>query len=651
LGKNDAVTAVDMTTHQALWTHEVATDLMIGRGINYWADRKGSDRRLIYNADNCIRELDARTGQEITSFGEQGCVDLRQGLGRDAKSIHLIQSFSPGRIFEDLIIVGSATGEEYGSPPGDIRAYNVRTGRLAWIFHTVPHPGERGYETWPPDAWTYVGGTNVWGEFTIDEKRGIVYAPTGAPTYDFYGADRKGQNLFSDCLIALDARTGKYLWHFQFVHHDLWDYDATTAPKLVTVRRDGKTIDAVAEPTKQGFLFVFDRVTGEPLWPIEERRVPKSDVHGEESWPTQPFPTAPPPFARQKFTAEDINPYLADPEERARLRDRIQNARNDGLFTPPGLSETVQMPGNAGGANWGGAAVDLQSGTLYVESKDAPTMLRLEPKPPKLNLSELGSPVQQGKIVYALHCRTCHGEELKGQPPAVPSLINAVAHFGTEHIRRVLQRGAPPMPAFADLPAAEVDALIAFLTDPAAAQGSKMGQAWAISGADNSRTESEPERYWSGYGYLRSSDGLPEITPPWTTLTAYDLNRGTIRWQRPLGEVPTLADKGIRNTGSATRGGIVVTAGGLIFAGTQDDRKIRAYDKDTGAQLWEKEIPARPNGVPAVFQVGGREYVVICATETESPMTDPATSLPSASPKTSAQGYYVFALPLDGTPQ
>ena len=650
LGKNDAITAVEMTTGRIIWSHEVNTDLMIGRGMNYWESKNGSERRLIYNSDNCIRELDARSGQEITSFGDHGCVDLRQGLGRDPKTIRLIQSFSPGRVFEDIVIVGSATGEEYGSPPGDIRAYNVRTGQLVWIFHTVPHPGERGYETWPPDAWTYVGGTNVWGEFTVDEKRGIVYAPTGAPTYDFYGADRKGQNLFSDCLIALDARTGKYLWHFQFVHHDLWDYDATTAPKLVTVHRDGKTIDAVAEATKQGFLFVFDRVTGAPLFPIEERPVPKSEVHGEEASPTQPFPTAPPPFARQKFTAEDINPYMDSSEERARLRERIQKARNDGLFTPPGLSDTIQMPGNAGGANWGGAAVDLQTGTLYVQSKDAPTVLRLEPKPPKINLSELGPPAQQGKMVYALRCRTCHGEELKGQPPVVPSLLNAVPRFGAEHIRNVLQRGAPPMPAFADLTTAEVEALLAFLGDPQAARGA-MSVAWATSGTDHSPTESEPERYWSGYGYMRSSDGLPDISPPWATLTAYDLDRGTIKWQRTLGEMSILAPNGVHNTGSATRGGVVVTAGGLIFAGTQDDRKFRAYDKDSGEQLWEAEIPGRPNGVPAVFAAGGHEYVVICATETELRSKEPAAAPSSGLPKTNAQGYYVFALPSSNSEQ
>lgn len=647
LGEKDAIAAVDVITHKPVWVHESKTDLVIGRGFNYWSSKDQSDRRIIYNADNCIHELDARTGNTITTFGDNGCVDLRQGLGRDPKSINLIQSFGPGRVFEDLIIVGSATGEEYGSPPGDIRAYDVRTGKNVWTFHTVPHPGEPGYETWPPNAWKYVGGTNVWGEMTLDVKRGILYAPTGAPTYDFYGADRKGSNLYADCLLALDARTGKLLWHFQFVHHDLWDYDATTAPKLVTIHRNGKTIDAVAQATKQGFLYVFDRVSGKPVWTIEERPVPKSDMHGEESWPTQPFPTGPPPFARQKFTADDIDPYIADPQERAKLRATLLAARNEGLFTPPGLRDTVEAPGNAGGANWGGGAVDLSTGTLYIQSKDAPTLLRLESKP-KLDLSLFRTPGEQGKVVYALNCQTCHGEDLKGHPPVVPSLENAVSEYGNDHIRRILKLGAPPMPSFADLPASEEDALLAYLANPAAVKISKQDFAWATSG-DGMHHTSEPERYWSGYGYMISSDGLPDISPPWTTLTAYDLDRGTIKWQVPLGEVTKLAAKGIHNTGSTMRGGVVVTAGGLIFAGTQGDHTVRALDKDTGAVLWEKQIPAAPNGVPAVFEVAGREYLVVCAKEKEEPPVDLAKVPPVPEGQTQHQGYYIFALPAHTT--
>jgi quinoprotein glucose dehydrogenase len=643
LGKKDAVTAVDINTHQPAWVHETNTDLIIGRGFNYWSSNDGSDRRIIYNADNCIRELDARTGSEIKTFGDQGCVDLRQGLGRDPNSINLIQSFSPGRVFKNLIIVGSATGEEYGSPPGDIRAYDVLTGRQAWSFHTVPRPGDPGYATWPPDAWKYVGGTNNWGTMTLDSKRGIVYVPTGAPTYDFYGADRKGANLYADCLLALDASTGRLIWYYQFVHHDLWDYDAATGPSLMTVHHNGKVIDAVAEATKQGFLFVFDRVSGKPLWPIEERPVPQTDVPGEESWSTQPFPTMPPPFARQKFTADDIDPYIADPQERSRLHETIQSARNQGLFTPPGMRDTVEMPGNAGGANWGGAAVDLSTGTLYVQSKDAPTLLRLESKPPSLNPSDFATPAEEGGVVYALNCKTCHGEDLGGHPPAVPSLKNAMAQLGAAHIRQILKVGAPPMPSFASLPASEEEALLTYLANPGAVQLSKQSLAWATSG--NGVKTPGSERYWSGYGYLFSTDGLPDISPPWTTLTAYNLDEGKIRWQIPLGEMSQLAAKGIRNTGGGMRGGVVVTAGGLIFAGTQGDRKLWAYDKDTGAVLWEKELPAVPNGVPAVFEVAGREYVVICAKEEELHSSSAGASPAAVSSKNVTQGYYAFALP------
>ena len=329
-------------------------------------------------ANHALQAIDARTGKPILSFGTGGRVDLKEGLGRDPKSLTLVQSTTPGRVFENLLILGSATNQGYGSAPGDIRAFDVRTGKLVWTFHTIPHPGEFGYETWPPDAWKTVGGANVWSEFSLDETRGIVYAPTASAKYNFYGADRKGANLFADSLLALDARTGKRLWHFQMVHHDIWDYDDATAPKLLTVRHEGKSVDAVAQVSKQGFVWVFDRVSGAPLWPIEERPVPRTDMPGEETWPTQPFPTKPPPFARQKFTADDLNPYI-EPQDRARFRDEILSARNEGLFTPPGLRPTIQMPGNNGGANWGGAAVDPANGTLFVVSKDLPAILKLVP--------------------------------------------------------------------------------------------------------------------------------------------------------------------------------------------------------------------------------------------------------------------------------
>src|SRR5579864_1290437 len=336
MGKNDSIIAVDAVTGKEIWVHaaEPGTSIITDRGINYWESKDHSEHRLLYASNHFLRAIDARTGRDILTFGDQGRVDLKQGLDRDPKTIKLVQSTSPGRVFEDLLILGSATNQGYGSAPGDIRAFDVRTGKLVWAFHTIPRPGEFGYQSWPPDAWKRVGGANVWSEMSLDEKRGIVYAPTASAKYNFYGADRNGADLFADCLLALDARTGKRLWHFQMVHHDIWDYDDATAPKLLTVHHAGKTIDVVAQVSKQGFVWVFDRVTGEPLWPIEERPVPRSDMPGESVWPTQPFPTKPPPFARQTFTADDLSPFLST-EDRARFRDDILSARNEGLFTPP----------------------------------------------------------------------------------------------------------------------------------------------------------------------------------------------------------------------------------------------------------------------------------------------------------------------------
>lgn len=538
LAKNNSFVALDAATGRVIWTHaaEPGTTIITDRGINYWESKDRSERRLLFASNHFLCAIDARTGASIPSFGEGGRVDLKEGLDRDPKAIKLVQSTTPGRVFEDLLILGSATNQGYGSAPGDIRAFNVRTGKLVWTFHTIPRPGEFGYDTWPKDAWKRVGGANVWSELSVDEKRGIVYAPTASAKYNFYGADRNGADLFADCLLALDARTGKRLWHFQMVHHDIWDYDDGTAPKLLTVRHDGKLVDVVAQVTKQGFVWVFDRVTGAPLWPIEERPVPRSDMPGEETWPTQPFPVKPPPFARQKFTVDDLSPFLS-PEDRARFRDEILSARNEGLFTPPEQRGTVEMPGNNGGANWSGAAVDPPSGMLFVVSKDLPSILKLT-------------------------------------------------------------KNAP---------------------------------------ADQALPTSVSERYYSGFGFLIASDGLSPIAPPWTSLTAYDLNEGTIRWQIPLGEVPELAAKGIKNTGSHfPKVGPVVTAGGLIFTGTRD-RKVRALDVTTGKVLWEHELDAALEGMPAVYEVEGRQYLVFCAA---------APVKLNAAPLEKIRGAYVaFALP------
>jgi quinoprotein glucose dehydrogenase len=628
VGKDSAVIALDAATGKQVWSHPVEgrpTD----RGFNYWQSKDGSDKRLIFAANSYLQEVNIKTGVTIPSFGNDGRVDLREGLGRDPKTIRNIQSGTPGRVFENLIILGSSTGEGYGDPPGDLRAYDVLTGKLVWTFHTIPHPDEFGYETWPKDAWKTTGGVNAWGEISIDEKRGIAYFPLGSPTYDLYGADRKGANLFGDCILALDARTGKRLWHFQMVHHDLWDYDPTTAPKLMTVKHNGKNVDIVAQATKFGFLYVFDRVTGQPLWPIEERPVPKSDMPGEEAWPTQPFPTKPPPYARQKFTPEDINPFL-DPAERAALKERLANARNEGLFTPQSRKETISTPGQLGGTNWCGTAADPQTGMLYVRTIDGPSSATMSERS-AVRAGENATPEQRGRAAFAQNCEVCHGADRSGV--ASPKVI------GIDLFKQIVRNGQGQMPSFAEsrLPSAELDAIAAYIANPAA------GGAPPRQAVPESAAAEGPVRFFGQFGNLmHAGNGLPVIGPPWSEIVAYDLNEGTIKWRVPLGTVSSLAAKGIKDTGSyrPTRNGPVVTAGGLIFMATASDRRVRAYDKDNGKVLWEREVGANPDGIPAVYEVGGRMYVAFYAGNGRR-----YQGIAWDAGKPEGQGYYVFALP------
>jgi quinoprotein glucose dehydrogenase len=636
-----SVIAIDATDGHELWVYHPSEvrPLETHRGINYWRSADGSDERLLITFNDRLHAINARTGKLIDSFGDHGLVDLRQGLGRDPESIHLIQTGTPGQVFEDLIILGSETGEEYGSPPGDIRAYDVRTGRMVWIFHTVPHPGEFGYDTWPKDAWKYSGGTNCWGEMSLDEQHGIVYIPLGAPTYDFYGADRTGVNLFADCLLALDARSGKLIWYYQLIHHDLWDYDATAAPQLLEVQHDGQSVPIIAEATKQGFVYVLNRVTGKPLWPIEERPVAKSSMPDEHSWPTQPFPTVPPPFARQSFTTADIDPYILSPRDREHWTSIVAHAVNRGLFTPPEQTDTVEFPGNRGGANWGSTGSDPTKGTLYVVSMDIPAILKNESRqaPSLWDLPNDGTPEHKGKAVYFNYCQRCHGETRAGAPPAIPSLVDAPSVFGEETIKSAVRYGRQDMPGYADLTDSLIQDLILFLKDPSKAPEAITpkppippvpGQA------------APPLRFWTGYNLLPSI-----IRPPWSTLTAYDLNTGAIKWQVPLGNAPQGASEKLTGAGiMLPRNGPVVTAGGLIFVATKDEGKLHAYDQETGKELWAGLLPAASEGVPSVYQVDGREYIVVCATsprQTEIPRDGPT----QATAEEVQRSYVAYALP------
>jgi quinoprotein glucose dehydrogenase len=646
LGQNNAIVALEAVTGKQIWSHPVEGNIVSQRGINYWQSKDGSDRRLIFGNGSNLVEVNARTGVSINTFGDDGRVNMRVGEPRPLGG----PSATPGRVFENMILVGSQTGEGYGSAPGDVRAYDVVTGKLIWSFHTIPHPGEFGYDTWPKDAWTYVGGVNTWGELSIDEKRGIAYFPLGSPTHDMYGGDRKGAGLYGNCILALDVRTGKKLWHFQVVHHDLWDYDPTAAPKLLTVRHNGKMVDIVALPTKFGLLYVFDRVTGEPLWPIEERPVPKSDVPGEESWPTQPFPTKPPPFARLQFTVDDINPYV-DEAERAKIKETMLAARNEGLFTPQTLNRNqISVPGELGGSNWGGSAADPTTGMLYVRSADQPGFhtLRL---PGTGGGGGRGNAAQRGRQAFTELCQDCHGQaDANGIHSMDRLTMIPVKQLGADRIKRTVRGGIGQMPPFEtdSLTDANLDALLAYLSNPEAAARAGGGGG----GRNTTPLPPAPEgvtRYTGPLGSMfRTAGGLPAISPPWAQIVAYDLNEGTIKWQAPLGTVPALAAKGIRNTGNSQRvhrNGPAVTAGGLIFVGSWGDRTVHAYDKDNGKILWEHELEANPEGLAAVYEVGGREYVAFCASGTAQADTPPTENISFTPGKVAAQGYYVFALP------
>jgi quinoprotein glucose dehydrogenase len=671
LAKGSSLIAIDVATRKELWIHANLRGIT-GRGVNYWRSPNGKDRRLIFTLEDTLQAIDARTGKSILSFGTNGVVDLRQGLDRDPATVRRVASSTPGKIFGNLLILGSSPGEAYFSAPGHVRAYDVVTGKLVWTFRTIPRPGEFGYDTWPKDAWKYAGGANVWGEITVDARRGIAYLPVSSPTYDYYGGDRHGMNLFSDCLVAVDARTGKRLWHFQFTHHDLWDYDPTAAPQLLTLRKDGRKIDAVAQATKQGFVFVFDRVTGEPVWPIEERAVPASDVPGERSWPTQPFSTLP-PSARQEVRADDLTPYLIGETERAAWKERITKARK-GLYTPPALEELAAIPGAVGGTNWGNTASNPGAGILYLLNQDFPSFYRLQTQASRNaagSRARFGpldpASIERGKVAYRASCAACHGEDRAGTA-AAPSLVSAGTLITFQQLKRAILYGTGRMPPIGHIEDDAISDILAFLgggarprlrNDPSQPVVVPAGPVVASGGAPREAPpatapapslENYPEgvaapeqRYFTDYGL-----GYPYLlTPPWSTIQAYDLNRGVVLWKKPLGQDRDVAKAGGKGSGvprGSQRQGMIVTSTGLVFS-TARDGIFYCFDAATGEVLWSAPLPMGTEGIPAAYEHKGRTYLVVNAT---TPLTFGLNSRESGvgSPDPLGKGgYVVFALP------
>lgn len=595
------VTAIEAATGKEIW-HAPDTASQYLRGLVYWVDEEGGDERLLTVKDQYLMALSPRDGSIVTSFGDSGRIDLRENLNRDPATIDRVSTMTPGRVFEDLLIIGSAVGDEtYGGAPGDIRAYNLLTGDLVWTFHTIPHPGEYGYDTWPEDAYLTIGAANAWSNMAIDEARGIVFIPTGAPSYHFYGGNRHGDNLFSNTLLALDARTGKRLWHFQAIHHDIWDYDLAMGPKLLTINREGRDIDAVALAGKHGFLFVFDRESGEPLFPIEERRVPASDVPGEHASPTQPWPLQLQPFARMTLTAQDLSPY-ADREERESWAARIEAARSEGLFTPPSLRGTISAPGSRGGAQFGNGAVIPDRGLFFHAVIESPTIPKLEERG-TYRADEFAT-VEPGEI-YATTCAVCHGIDGSGQPPLFPALKGIKARMDAEDFVSVIKTGRGRMAAYPDIPAQQVALLLNYVDQLSVTNV-------AITDVP-ARISDSQEPYRSGYHHFFSDNGLVG-PPPWSKLMGWDLNTGKVLWEKPYGDVIQLAQKGITGTGSLyPTNSLTATGTGLLFSVT-NDRKIRAWRQNDGEVLWSHDIPADPGGIPAIYAVDGRQYVVAAAT-------------------------------------
>ena len=594
--------AINAATGELIWSNdpfEGGGGGGVERGLTYW--ESGEDKRIFFAADNYLIALDAGTGKPISGFGENGKVNLNVGVRDKPKDIAVTKT-SPSIIYKDLIICGSRLPDLYGTPPGYIRAYNCKTGKLVWTFHTVPLPGEPGYETWPKDAYKYAGGVNSWAGMSVDSKRGIVFMSLGSPTYDFYGVDRIGANLYGNCVLALDAATGKHVWHYQTVHHDIWDYDLPAPPTLVNLVKDGKEIDAVAQLTKQGFVFILNRETGEPVFPVEERPVPASNLPGEQAWPTQPFPTKPKAYARQLISENDLTNY--SPADHDSILKKFRSMRYEGLYTPPDLKGTLMFPGTRGGTNWGGGAFDPATRILYIRSTNAPDIQTIVRQDASI---VIGMPViDQGRRQYGIYCGACHGSNKAGVGTN-PSLVGLDKRMTRERALEKIKKGGGLMPPYAGvLNDDQLDAIVSYVH-------SVSSDSKGLAKVEGEGAQPVRDMYMNTTGYVTWKDpsGNPAIKPPWGMLHALNLTTGEYEWEIPLGNDDKRQSQGGPETGLEGKSGPTVTAGGLIFIAGAEDKKFRAFQKSTGKLLWETTLPAMANATACTYMVKGRQYVAL----------------------------------------
>ena len=598
--------ALDPTSGKQKWVFDPSANSVeklgfgINRGLMYWQDGKGTDKRIFYGAASKLYAVNAINGEPIKDFGNGGSIELKEGLDIPESQDGSLLLKTPGVIFKDLLIVGMSLSEDADALPGHVRAFDVRTGKRKWIFHTIPQPGEFGYDSWEDkEAWKNIGGANNWTGMSLDEERGIVYVPTGTASPDFYGGTRKGSNLFANSIIALDAATGKYIWHYQVVHHDLWDRDLPAAPNLITVNNNGKNIDALAQITKHGYIYLLDRSNGKPIFPIPEVSVPQEALPGEKPWPTQPIPTLPESFSRQKFGPEDISNI--SPETQRELTERYVQIKNRKQFTPPSKEGNWMFPDFGGGGEWGGAAVDMETKILYVNSNEVPsTQIMLDAPQTE------GSGITPGRAVYNKHCISCHGPELKGSGTEYPSLQNLKKKYNVIQLSQIIQQGRNRMPSFKHVPESEQKSVIAFLLQMEAGYKEKNAVLKTVV-----TKKSQIPFIMKGYDRFVDKDGYPGIKPPWGTLNAVDLNSGKLLWKVPLGEYAELIKRGLGITGSRNYGGPVVTKGGLVFIAATPDEKIRAFDKKYGKMVWESKLPAAGFASPATYMINGKQFLVI----------------------------------------